>query len=426
MIYGWIGIVALVGAARKDWQWLLSRISDWHEGRELHNLDVKKLETKRRNVRLILVIAGIAGALTAALLLFPPWNEAIDIPYRLHSLRALGYGWIWSPPSPSSLRASISIDRDRLRLEVFALWALVAPICLGIWFRKAIRQDVTETQPGSALPLDNVESVPQPDANAASTNSEIVRRLSPQEQELARKRQELAVLQAELTDRELSLANLRAELAAFEGRYLREVGVLYAELDDWNAKIAELVAEASGTEHAKSAAAEARAQAEESRATAHGEAAKATDFSPSPELKKLFRDVVRQIHPDNATDEADRAVRNKLMAEANLAYRRGDADALRKILDEYRSSPESVSGKGAAADLQRVLRQIERIVKRLAQIESEVAELTASEIAKLMATAEGAKTKGRDMLAEMKKDVLHRIGQARKEFEEHSSEMRPK
>jgi sulfur relay (sulfurtransferase) DsrC/TusE family protein len=46
----------------------------------------------------------------------------------------------------------------------------------------------------------------------------------------------------------LSLANLRAELAAFEGRYLREVGILYAELDDWNAKIAESVAEAAGTE----------------------------------------------------------------------------------------------------------------------------------------------------------------------------------
>ena len=59
--------------------------------------------------------------------------------------------------------------------------------------------------------------------------TEIVRHLSPEEQELARKRQELALLQVELTDRELSLANLRAELAAFEGRYLREVGVLYAE-----------------------------------------------------------------------------------------------------------------------------------------------------------------------------------------------------
>ena len=115
-------------------------------------------------------------------------------------------------------------------------------------------------------------------------------------------------------------------------------------------------------------------------------------------IKKLFRDVVRQVHPDNATDEADRAVRNRLMAEANLAYRRGDADALRKILEEYKSSPESVKGDGAAADLQRVLRQIERIVKRLAQIESEVAELTSSEIAKLMAKAETAKTKGETCL----------------------------
>jgi len=34
------------------------------------------------------------------------------------------------------------------------------------------------------------------------------------------------ILQAELTERELSAANLRAELAAFEGRYLREVGIL--------------------------------------------------------------------------------------------------------------------------------------------------------------------------------------------------------
>jgi hypothetical protein len=257
-------------------------------------------------------------------------------------------------------------------------------------------------------------------------NSEIVRHLSPEEQELARKRQELAILQAELTDRELSLANLRAELAAFEGHYLREVGVLYAELDDWNAKIAELAAEADGSEEAKSAAAEARGQAEESYAAAHGEAAKAADFSPSPELKKLFREVVRQIHPDNAADEADRKVRNRLMAEANLAYRRGDADALRRILEEYKSSPESVKGEGVGADLVRVLRQIDRIVKRLAQIEFEVMELTSSEIAKLMATAETAKTKGRNLLAEMKKDILHRIDLARKEFEEHSSETRQK
>ena len=254
-------------------------------------------------------------------------------------------------------------------------------------------------------------------------NSEIIRHLSPEEQELARRREELAFLQADLTDRELYLANLRAELAAFEGRYLREVGVLYAELDEWNAKIAELIAEAEGTSKTQTAATEARKQADETYAAAHGEAAKAADFSPSQELRKLFREVIRQIHPDNATDEADRAVRNRLTAEANLAYRRGDADALRRILEEYKSSPESVKGEGVAADLQRVLRQIERIVKRLAQIEAEVAELNSSEIAKLMATAETAKTKGRNLLAEMAKDLKRRIQTARREYEAQASKV---
>ena len=385
----------------------------------------RNLRTSGAN-RLISVFVGIAGALTAALLLFPPWKETIDIPYRLHSLRALGYGWIWSPPSPSSLRASIGVDWDRLRLEVFALWALVAPILLGIWYRKAIKQGDTESQSSSEPPRENANNAPQPDSKSVSMNSEIARHISPQERELAEKRQELAILQAELTERELSAANLRAELGAFEGRYLREVGLLYAELDDWNARIAELAAEASGTEQAKSTATDARARAEESRAAAHDEAAGATDFSPSPELKRLFREVVKLVHPDNATDEADRAVRNKLMTEANLAYRLGDADALRRILEEYKSSPESIKGGGTAADLQCVIRQIERIVKRLAEIESEVAELTSSEIAKLMATAETARAKGRNLLAEMKKDVLHRVDLARKEFEGRASEAKSK
>jgi chromosome segregation ATPase len=117
--------------------------------------------------------------------------------------------------------------------------------------------------------------------------SEIVRRLSPEEEELRKKRDELALLQTELADRELHLANLQAELSAFEGRYLREVGVLYAELDDWSARIAQLIAEDEGTAEARSAATKARNQAEESYSAAHGEAARAIEFSPSPELKKL-------------------------------------------------------------------------------------------------------------------------------------------
>ncbi len=126
-----------------------------------------------------------------------------------------------------------------------------------------------------------------------------------------------------------------------------------------------LAAEIDDSEEARSVAAEARAEAEGSYAAAHGEAAEAAAFSPSPELKKLYKDVVNQIHPDRAGDDADRSLRTCLMAEANAAYKRQDMDALRKILEEYMWGPEYVRGGGVAADLERVLREIEQIIRRL-------------------------------------------------------------
>ena len=85
-----------------------------------------------------------------------------------------------------------------------------------------------------------------------------------------------------------------------------------------------------------------------------------------------------------------------------------------------------MKGEGVGADLVRVLRQIDQIVKRLSQIEAEAAELASSEIALLMAKVESAAAKGRNLLAEMKKDILHRIDLARNEFEDQFSKTRPK
>ena len=71
------------------------------------------------------------------------------------------------------------------------------------------------------------------------------------------------------------------------------------------------------------------------------------------------------------------------MSEAKRAYEQGGVDALRRILEEYESSPESVQGTGVAADLVHVIRQIRRLQKRLVQIELEVVSLIDSDIAKL-------------------------------------------
>ncbi len=254
-------------------------------------------------------------------------------------------------------------------------------------------------------------------------SAETVRRVSPEEEELARKREELALLQSELADRELHLTNLRAELSAFEGEYLRQVGALYAELDEWNAKIAELVAEDERTEEARSAATRARTQAEESKSAVQEAAAKGKKFKASPELKKLFREVALRIHPDHAADEAERHKCEQLMKEANAGYARGDAETLKRILEEYESSPETVKGTGVAADLVRVIRQIKQIRSRLAQIELEIETLIESDIAKLKAKVEAGSAQGLDLLAEMAEGVKARIEAARHQFEVRSAGM---
>ena len=253
---------------------------------------------------------------------------------------------------------------------------------------------------------------------------EIVRKQTPEEEELLRKREELASVRAALAERELELADFRAQLKSFEGRYLRQVGVLYAELDDWDAKIAEIEASLKPSTTASQRAQETRKRAEETHEATHGEASKARDFQPSADLKRLFREAAKRIHPDFAKDEADRELRTRLMAQVNAAYSQGDADALQRILDEFGNSPESVQGEGVGAELVRIIRQIHQAKKNIAAIEQELNCLRASEIAQLKQDTETAEQDGRDLLAELAADVRERIDGVKKKHKALSAELK--
>jgi len=246
---------------------------------------------------------------------------------------------------------------------------------------------------------------------------QITRRLKPEEEEILRKREELAAIRVTLAERELELIDFRSQLAAFEGRYLRQVGTLYAELDDWKARISELRARLDPSPAANARAEETREQARQTYEEAHGTASESRDFEPSPELRRLYREVAKRIHPDFATDPADRERRTRFMAEANRAYAAGDAEALRRILDEYQDGADAVEGEGIGAELVRIIRQISLAKDRVAAIERELVTLRQSEIASLMKQAEEKQRDGGDLLAELEKSVRGQIDATRKEYE---------
>ncbi|MGH9682413.1 MAG: molecular chaperone DnaJ [Candidatus Acidiferrales bacterium] len=244
--------------------------------------------------------------------------------------------------------------------------------------------------------------------------------VKPEDQELARKQQEQAALEAELADRELRSANLRAELGAFERRYLHFVGLKYAELDELKAQVAERQAsEQPANQSAQQAARDARAHANETAQSAGEESREEPrSFQASPEIKRLYREVAKRIHPDLTSDRADRAKRQQLMADANQAYECGNEGQLTKILDEYECSPEAVEGEGPGAELVRVIRRISQARGRLSEIEAELQELCRSDLYQLKSRLDEAEQHGRDVLKEMVEKVVEQIEQARHRLQE--------
>jgi len=242
----------------------------------------------------------------------------------------------------------------------------------------------------------------------------------PEERELETKRGELAALETSLAEREVELASLRAELGSFERKYLAEVGLRYAELDELRAQVAEkAAAEQPGDPRLQEAARKSRARARATRSTAGpGRAHAQKVYTPTLEIKRLYREVARRVHPDLTTDDADRAKRQDLMAQANQAYMLGDQAALTRVFEAYECSPESVHGDGAGAHLVRTIRRVSQVKARLQEIDAELKALLASDAKRLREQFDEAAQSGRDLFSDLASRIDAEIAAARANLSE--------
>jgi len=244
----------------------------------------------------------------------------------------------------------------------------------------------------------------------------LVKQMTPEEIELEKKRAELSILEDDLSLKELDLATLQAVLEDIRRRYLRIVGVKLAQLDGINAQIAEILARLDPkNEEVKKEAERSRTQADES-ADATGSIAaeeyEAEPFKPSEDLKQLYRDLAKKIHPDLAPDEKSRERRNRFMQEVNQAYSERNEDRLRSLLHEWESSPDSVVGEGTGVELIRIIRQIASVHARIEAIGREMENLKDAELYSLKLRADEAQDEGRDLFTEMAAEVDRQIKDA--------------
>lgn len=221
-------------------------------------------------------------------------------------------------------------------------------------------------------------------------SSRLILRQTSEDRELQKKLAELVAVETELVQRELDLTTLRGQLHGFERDYLQIIGSRYQELERIEAQISEYMRYLESCKN----------------------------FKPSDNLKKLYREVAKRIHPDLVTDEAEKRRRQELMAQVNRAYEEQDEEKLQAILQEWENRPESVKGNGIVAELIGVIRKIAQGRERLKAIEAEIETLEQTDLYQLQDRVIVARKDGRDLLAEMAHHLDQKIAEAHQRLNE--------
>ena len=93
----------------------------------------------------------------------------------------------------------------------------------------------------------------------------------------------------------------------------------YAELDKLDHEIAVILAKLSPNDiRAKNAVETTKEKAEETQKATEESIEKIDGkFEPTEEIKELYRNVAKSVHPDLAVDEVDRERRNQIMSKVN-------------------------------------------------------------------------------------------------------------
>jgi len=202
-------------------------------------------------------------------------------------------------------------------------------------------------------------------------------------------------LRDRLAELEEEHATLLSELRAFESDYLRTVGVIDAQVQELEARILTIAWERSGESSDRIAAMDATERFRETT-TAMRAVPPPPGPKPTDDLKALFRDAAKRMHPDLVGDPAGREHAEAFMKRLNEAYRAGDAEAIGNLVRQWETSPYA-SGLPAASD-----GPSSALAAAVAHAQQRLEEIRASDLARLMEQSFAASMQGRDMLAELR------------------------
>jgi len=244
----------------------------------------------------------------------------------------------------------------------------------------------------------------------------IIKSPSPFEREVNQKRIQFAALETELAEAELTFATYQNSLRYFEEYYHARVGSYLIGLDELNARLTEVLSVLSPQdERLHQEAKTAREQAEKTYREASGfsdpemTASQPKKFEPSVDLKKLYREIAKKVHPDLGKNDEDREHRTRLMQEVNKAYSEQNIEELKNILADWNDFDEDYFSDQVESEIKRLDSLILKVKQKIREINQQRIILERSELGQLNSQFVIAKEHGVDVLENVILDIQARI-----------------
>lgn len=221
----------------------------------------------------------------------------------------------------------------------------------------------------------------------------------------ARRRRQLEELQAFLARMEAEFTLLKQQVQAFNARYEQLLGPGWAQVEALHGELVralDTLARAQGGKPPPYPVLRQRRMLPTLPPAPPWPVAPADEQARvAPSVKDLHRRAAMRLHPDRATDDADRTRREALMRDANLAYASRDRSALEAMLIAAGEAPHKLGGFDVSAHWQWLERCETQAQGRLRLVQAHLVLLRQHPMTVLAEAVDRAQTRGLDALALM-------------------------
>jgi hypothetical protein len=237
---------------------------------------------------------------------------------------------------------------------------------------------------------------------------------SPEEVELNIKEKLLKTKQESLMDLELELSTITGNLRSFETEYYTKIGTKYAFIDKLQLTLDQILLSKTPSSkifQRKAQESQLKFDVNYSKQEEFSNAKKdnSLKFEATSELKSLYRELAKLLHPDLVLDPEEKERRHILMQEINEAYQTNNIQKLIEIFEKEKNNPDHIKGEDIGSSLVRIIRKISQVDSRIIQINTQLEEIHKSDIFKLFMTVENEKSKGIDLLEKIQNDLESQI-----------------